>query len=40
MIEKTLFEQVYETYGPSLYRFCLVQMGNHADAEDVLQEVF
>lgn len=39
-MEEKLFEQVYETYGPSLYRFCLVRMGNRADAEDVLQEVF
>ena len=36
---ETLFEQVYETYGPSLYRFCLLQMKNPADAEDVLQDV-
>ena len=35
-----LFEQVYRTYGPSLYRFCLIQMRNPADAEDILQEVF
>ena len=35
-----LFEQVYESYGPSLYRFCLVQMKHPADAEDILQEVF
>ena len=35
-----LFEQVYRTYGPSLYRFCLIQMKNPADAEDILQEVF
>ena len=35
-----LFEQVYRTYGPSLYRFCLLQMKDPADAEDVLQEVF
>ena len=27
-----LFEQVYRTYGPSLYRFCLIQMKNPADA--------
>ena len=31
-----LFEQVYRTYGPSLYRFCLIQMKNPADAEDIL----
>ena len=35
-----LFEQVYRTHGPSLYRFCLIQMKNPADAEDILQEVF
>lgn len=34
-----LFEQVYERYGPSLYRFCLLQMKNPADAEDLLQDV-
>ena len=39
-MEEKLFEEVYAAYGPSLYRFCLVQMGNAADAEDVLQEVF
>ena len=32
-----LFEQVYRTYGPSLYRFCLIQMKNPADAEDAAQ---
>ena len=35
-----LFAQVWETYGPGLYRFCLLQMKNPADAEDVLQDVF
>lgn len=40
MDQKALFHQVYETYGPALYRFCLLQMKNAADAEDVLQEVF
>ena len=35
-----LFHQVYEAYGEALYRFCLLQMKNPADAEDVLQEVF
>ena len=40
-MEKTmLFHQVYEAYGPSLYRFCLLQMKNPADAEDIMQEVF
>ena len=37
---ETLFHQIYERYGPALYRFCLLQMKNAADAEDVLQEVF
>ena len=40
MDQKALFHQTYETYGPALYRFCLLQMKNTADAEDVLQEVF
>lgn len=35
-----LFHQVYQQYGPALYRFCLLQMKNAADAEDALQEVF
>lgn len=34
-----LFEQVWEAYGPRLYRFCLLQMKKPADAEDVLQDV-
>lgn len=40
MDQKTLFHRTYETYGPALYRFCLLQMKNAADAEDVMQEVF
>lgn len=35
-----IFEQACAAYGPALYRFCRMQMGNPADAEDVLQEVF
>ena len=35
-----LFEEVYRAYGSTLYRFCLLQMKNPADAEDILQEVF
>lgn len=35
-----LFDTAYQTYGPALFRFCLMQMKNPADAEDVLQEVF
>ena len=40
MEKSTLFHQVYEAYGPALYRFCLLQMKNPADAEDIMQEVF
>ena len=40
MKPETLFDQVYEAYGPSLYRFCLLHMKNPSDAEDVMQEVF
>ena len=39
-MDQALFDRVYETYGPALYRFCLLQMKNPADAEDVLQDVF
>ena len=38
--QERIFEQVYRAYGPALYRFCLLQMKNPADAEDILQEVF
>lgn len=37
--DEALFAQVWETYGPRLYRFCLLQMKNQADAEDILQDV-
>ena len=40
MKPETLFDQVYEAYGPSLYRFCLLHMKHPSDAEDVMQEVF
>ena len=40
MEKAELFHQVYAQYGPALYRFCLLQLKNAADAEDVLQEVF
>ena len=40
MDQAALFHQLYETYGPALYRFCLLQMKHPADAEDVMQEVF
>ena len=38
--QERIFEQVYRAYGQALYRFCLLQMKNPADAEDVIQEVF
>lgn len=31
---------LYQRYAPVLYRRCLLLLGNHADAEDALQEVF
>lgn len=40
MTAEEVFERTYAAYGPALYRFCRMQMGNPADAEDVLQEVF
>ena len=40
MDKSDLFHQVYEAHGPALYRFCLLQMKNSADAEDIMQEVF
>lgn len=40
MTAEELFEKTYTACGPALYRFCRMQMGNAADAEDVLQEVF
>ncbi len=38
--QEDMFDAVYQTYGAALYRFCLMQMKNPPDAEDVLQEVF
>lgn len=40
MTREEQFQAVWETYGPALYRFCLLQMRTPADAKDVLQEVF
>ena len=40
MTAEEIFEKTYAAYGPALYRFCLVQLGSPADAEDALQEVF
>ena len=39
MTAEEIFEKTYTAYGPALYRFCLVQLGSPADAEDALQEV-
>lgn len=33
-------ENVVDTYGNTLFRLCLVMLGNPHDAEDVLQETF
>lgn len=40
MTDEERFAAVYEQYGPALYLFCLLQMKNAADAEDILQDVF
>jgi RNA polymerase sigma-70 factor (ECF subfamily) len=34
------FEMLYESYFPRVYRFALKRLRNHAEAEDVTQEVF
>lgn len=34
------FDKIYEKYGEMLYRIAFVYLGNTADTEDVLQEVF
>ncbi len=34
------FEEAFEAYGTMIYRLAMVYLGNHADAEDVTQEVF
>ncbi len=34
------FELLYESYFPRVYRFALKRLGDHAEAEDVAQEVF
>lgn len=33
-------EQAVELYGNALYRLCLIQLGQAADAEDAVQEAF
>ena len=37
--QNQLARRIWERFGTSLYRFCLLQMKNQADAEDVMQEV-
>ena len=39
MTDEEMFEHTYAAYGPALYRFCRMQLGSAADAEDALQEV-
>ena len=39
MTDEEIFEHTYAAYGPALYRFCRMQLGSAADAEDALQEV-
>ena len=34
------FEAAYDAYGGAVYRLAMVYLGRHADAEDVVQEVF
>ena len=34
------FEEIYRTHSPRLYSLALRMMGNPADAEDMLQEIF
>lgn len=34
------FEEIYDAYGKMVYRLAMVYLGNHADAEDITQEVF
>jgi RNA polymerase sigma-70 factor, ECF subfamily len=35
-----LFEDVYRTYAPRIYRFCLTQVRDPGDAEDLAADVF
>ena len=34
------FEEIYRTHSPRLYSLALRMLGNPADAEDMLQEIF
>jgi RNA polymerase sigma-70 factor (ECF subfamily) len=39
-VDPPLFEQVYREYAGRVYRYCLSQVGNASDAEDLAAEVF
>jgi RNA polymerase sigma-70 factor (ECF subfamily) len=34
------FRKKYDTYSNMIYKLCIVHMGNQADAEDLVQEIF
>ncbi len=39
-MDREKIKKAVETYGDSLYRLCLVMLGNNSDAEDAVQETF
>jgi RNA polymerase sigma-70 factor (ECF subfamily) len=39
-VDREKIKKAVETYGDSLYRLCLVMLGNSSDAEDAVQETF
>ncbi|MBQ9898714.1 MAG: RNA polymerase sigma factor [Ruminococcus sp.] len=39
-MDREKIKNAVETYGDSLYRLCLVMLGNSSDAEDAVQETF
>jgi len=39
-VERTQIGELFDKYGPSIYRRALVLLGNHHDAEEASQEVF
>ena len=38
--QKDRLENIMHTYGNSLFRLCLLTLGNATDAEDAVQETF
>ena len=38
--EKSSYQTIYDLYGPAMYRAAARMLGNTADAEDAVQEVF